>query len=437
MRKCAVLVACLIALQGAARADHHRSAFGGCLGDGAYQKASGRSAIETQSERSSSGSSWTDRNLSADPGPDLENQNNTRRMREEMPSRPDSGALASYQTGSGSDSLARGGSGRSNYDSDCIDTQSGIKKQSADQTGAEKSPQARMRTSSGSSWRRFGSRLGDGALSKASGRSELELQLSRAKGSEDLSDNHAEWVPVDRSQSLSESLSETERLSPAETPVSTETQQGLQAQGIPASTEVGTSDSFESFPEVARVNPDFGDTYDTEISPDLQDFSLGDLGGRRNSSDPSAQGAPAASESGKASSNSSAEVSTSNSAPIDANGTADISGNSLARPASAMDRELSSRIMRDLTNESPENTSAQTFTSEGLRNVQFKSVNGMVTIQGSVRSDMEKKNLESRVKQMNGVVSVNNQLQVVPGLGPDHLDLRNNFSLPDEYPPKD
>lgn len=55
---------------------------------------------------------------------------------------------------------------------------------------------------------------------------------------------------------------------------------------------------------------------------------------------------------------------------------------------------------------------ADTALSAGARNIQIVSQDGKVTLRGQVASDMEKNDIETKVKAVSGVTSVDNQLEV-------------------------
>jgi osmotically-inducible protein OsmY len=54
----------------------------------------------------------------------------------------------------------------------------------------------------------------------------------------------------------------------------------------------------------------------------------------------------------------------------------------------------------------------QSYTSSASQPVRITVQNGVVTLNGAVGNDIEKRNIEAKIKQMSGVRRVNNQLTV-------------------------
>ena len=73
------------------------------------------------------------------------------------------------------------------------------------------------------------------------------------------------------------------------------------------------------------------------------------------------------------------------------------------------DRDLNGRIRESLNSDSVLNAASQ--------NVRIHTDNGVVTLQGSVATEKEKEDLETKIKHMTGVDSVKNQLQIAPRSG--------------------
>jgi len=255
----------------------------------------------------------------------------------------------------------------------------------------------------------IGGRLGDGAYMKATGMSAVEW-ASRCgrKESADMTYPHRVY-----------SYSETQRLMPDQTPISTETIQGESATldssattqaGISAgsrrdanysatvddatpvpqdslsdnhSVAVGSSANFSSDKNVSTSNqPDHSSIY-----ADKSDFS--------------ASGTPATTERGVGSSSSeltSPTLNTPPSPPVEINSEA----------------AWSSQIKSDLTRETPENTGLSTFTSANLQNVQISRANGTVMLRGTVPSERMKRDIETRVRELSAGAPINNQLSVAP-----------------------
>jgi len=73
------------------------------------------------------------------------------------------------------------------------------------------------------------------------------------------------------------------------------------------------------------------------------------------------------------------------------------------------DADLNGRIRESLSSDSSLNAASQ--------NVRISSNNGVVTLQGSVATEKEKDDLETKLQHMTGVKSVDNQLQIAPRTG--------------------
>jgi len=81
--------------------------------------------------------------------------------------------------------------------------------------------------------------------------------------------------------------------------------------------------------------------------------------------------------------------------------------------SSTEDPSFSERIRMHLTSGNEGRPGA--FTATSLEDVKINSHAGIVTLEGRVGSDQEKRDLESRVKEMPGVLSVHNMLEVTGG----------------------
>jgi len=252
----------------------------------------------------------------------------------------------------------------------------------------------------------IGNRLGDGAYMKATGLSPVEWAAQCGHH------QNAEMTKPSRIYGYSE----TERLMPEQTPASTETSQGS-SQTYASSTETGVSAGPSSN---ANYSATLDDTVPTESFTDNQQLAVGaspsvstgsDISKSyskdhspiyTDSSDLSAAGAPASAERGSSSSSSSS--SSFQSEAVDG----------ALSPAVTDDQGWETRIKSDLTKESPDNTSADTFTTENLRDVQIHRANGVVILTGTVPSEHMKRELETRVKQISGLDRIDNQLGVAP-----------------------
>ena len=73
------------------------------------------------------------------------------------------------------------------------------------------------------------------------------------------------------------------------------------------------------------------------------------------------------------------------------------------------DRDLNGRIRESLSSDSALNEASQS--------VRINTDNGVVTLQGSVATEKEREDLETKIKHMTGVDSVSNQLQIAPRSG--------------------
>jgi osmotically-inducible protein OsmY len=81
--------------------------------------------------------------------------------------------------------------------------------------------------------------------------------------------------------------------------------------------------------------------------------------------------------------------------------------------AGSSDLSFSEKIRTGLTTGSEGRPAA--FNSTMLQDVKIDSHAGLITLRGKVSSDQEKKDIEARVKEMPGVTSVNNMLEVTSG----------------------
>jgi osmotically-inducible protein OsmY len=70
------------------------------------------------------------------------------------------------------------------------------------------------------------------------------------------------------------------------------------------------------------------------------------------------------------------------------------------------DQTLNQKIRQDLMSDSNFRTSAS--------NVHFNTNNGKVVLQGTVATEKDKQEIESKVEKMTGVKDVDNQLQIAP-----------------------
>jgi len=253
----------------------------------------------------------------------------------------------------------------------------------------------------------IGNRLGDGAFMKATGLSPVEWGAMTG---------HQMRFGVG-SPAQTYGYSETERLMPDQTPRSTEILPGQS----PADTSVSAGPSkdanfsatindttpLDSLTDSHKLDPraDISRTYSEDHSPIYTDRS-----------DVSGLGVPASSERGTGSS--SAKVVP----PID---------DQLSSAVSS-DLEWASQFKSDLTKESPDNTSGETFTAENMRDVNIRRSNGTVTLTGSVPTESMKRELEARVGKLSGVSSINNQLRVAPSADIPASANKDNLGV---YPP--
>lgn len=74
--------------------------------------------------------------------------------------------------------------------------------------------------------------------------------------------------------------------------------------------------------------------------------------------------------------------------------------------ASEADRSLNQNLRQTLA--------ADSSLKSSTGNVHFNTDNGKVTLNGTVATEKEKKDIENRVEKMSGVKSVDNQLQIAP-----------------------
>ncbi len=91
------------------------------------------------------------------------------------------------------------------------------------------------------------------------------------------------------------------------------------------------------------------------------------------------------------------------------------SGNSVGVSATGVsDYEWASDIKAHLTRDASASTSGSAFTVESLRDVKIRRSNGMVMLTGSVPSESMKHQIETRVQELSGINSIDNQLRVAP-----------------------
>jgi osmotically-inducible protein OsmY len=76
------------------------------------------------------------------------------------------------------------------------------------------------------------------------------------------------------------------------------------------------------------------------------------------------------------------------------------------RGATEADRTLNHKIRQGL--------SADSSLASAAKNVHFNSDEGKVTLNGTVATEKEKKDIEAKVEKMAGVKDVDNQLQIAP-----------------------
>jgi osmotically-inducible protein OsmY len=79
----------------------------------------------------------------------------------------------------------------------------------------------------------------------------------------------------------------------------------------------------------------------------------------------------------------------------------------------AMDKGLT-ETDRTLNNQIRTALKADTSLSDASQNVSLSSDDGVVTLNGTVATEKDKKDLESRIKSMAGVKKVENNLQIGP-----------------------
>ncbi len=136
-----------------------------------------------------------------------------------------------------------------------------------------------------------------------------------------------------------------------------------------------------------------------------------DIPATPDKNDSTAVGAPGElGESGQGKSSYEGDQSKSDSTIFDQN--AKDAGGAQSFVESASDRQLSDRVRTMLNARTP--GTIGTFSAPGMEKVQITSLNGTVTLKGSINSDVAKGNLISRIKGMPGVTSVNDQLTVTP-----------------------
>lgn len=80
------------------------------------------------------------------------------------------------------------------------------------------------------------------------------------------------------------------------------------------------------------------------------------------------------------------------------------------------DRTMTQRIRQALMDDDSLSTNA--------KNVKIMTVNGVVTLRGPVNSEKEKSDIGKKAKEVNGVKSVDNQLEIV------HTDNANSANTP-------
>lgn len=83
-------------------------------------------------------------------------------------------------------------------------------------------------------------------------------------------------------------------------------------------------------------------------------------------------------------------------------------GTTATTPETATDRALSDRLRQTISSQS----SATAGTESNMKNVKITSHNGAVTLRGNVKTEGEKRSIEMRLKNIDGVVSIDNQLTV-------------------------
>lgn len=80
----------------------------------------------------------------------------------------------------------------------------------------------------------------------------------------------------------------------------------------------------------------------------------------------------------------------------------------------AMSDQAKSEADRTLNQNIHQALSADTALSASAKNVHFNTDNGKVTLQGTVPTEKDKKDIEAKVEKMTGVKDVDNQLQIAP-----------------------
>jgi len=87
--------------------------------------------------------------------------------------------------------------------------------------------------------------------------------------------------------------------------------------------------------------------------------------------------------------------------------------NSMSSPTTGMNQDIGSTSAdQRLNSQIRQALNSDTSLAGTGRNVHLSTQNGKVTLQGSVNSEVEKKQIEQKVKQMSDVNIVDNQLQV-------------------------
>jgi hypothetical protein len=105
-------------------------------------------------------------------------------------------------------------------------------------------------------------------------------------------------------------------------------------------------------------------------------------------------------------------------------GTSDATGTTgmTSSPAGSMARDVgTSEADKRLNTQIRQSLNADTSLSGVGQNVQLSTQNGKVTLRGSVSSEAEKRQIEQKVKQMNDVDNVDNQLQVASSGSPSSM----------------
>ena len=81
---------------------------------------------------------------------------------------------------------------------------------------------------------------------------------------------------------------------------------------------------------------------------------------------------------------------------------------------SAMTDQAKSEADRTLNQNIRQTLNADSALSASAKNVHFSTANGKVTLQGTVPTEKDKKDIEAKVEKMTGVKDVDNQLQIAP-----------------------